>query len=149
MQGSDAVISTLGSWGTPSKDIVSSGITAIIAAMQTCGVERIVSLTGADAFDSTDKPTFLRKLSRSFGLLVAGKILRDGEAHIRLLRESQLDWTVLRSPVMTNTSRIFYTLSMVAPKPWATMPRKAIAKALVDQIDGSAYNQAAPFIHRY
>lgn len=149
LKGSDAVISALGSWGSKHKDVVSKGIENIITAMNAEGLTRVVSLTGADAFDAGEKPSLVRSLSHSFGQLVAGKILRDGETHIRLLRESTLDWTVLRSPVMTNRSRIFYKLSMQPLKPWDTMPRIAIAKAMVDQTDGSTYSRSAPFIHRF
>jgi putative NADH-flavin reductase len=147
--GCQAVVSALGSWGTASKDIVSSGMRHIIPAMQAAGVERIISLTGADARDSDDHPTALQHFSHSLARLAAGKILADGEEHIRLLRHSQLDWTVLRSPVMTNSARIFYKLSLRPLKPWQTIPRKAVVKALLDQVEGPAYSQAAPFIHRY
>lgn len=149
VQGSQAVICSLGSWGAASKDIVSTGTRHIIPAMQSCGVERIVSLTGADAFEAGERPTMLRRFSHSFARLIAGKILTDGEEHIRLLESSELDWTVLRAPVMTNGDSIFYKLSLKPLSHWHTIPRKAVAKAMVDQIDGSSYSKAAPFLHRY
>jgi putative NADH-flavin reductase len=149
VSGCQAVISTLGSWGTPSKDIVSSGMRHIIPAMEQQGVERIVTLTGAEAWDSTDHPNLGRRLSHALARLGAGKILADGEEHIRLLRQSQLDWTALRSPVMTGSARIFYKLSLQPLQPWQTIPRRAVVKALIDQLDGAGYSQAAPFLRRY
>lgn len=148
IHGCQAVVSTLGSWGTPDKDVVSSAMRHIIPAMEQAGMERIISLTGAEAWDDTDRPTLLRRCSRWGAKLIAHRILADGEEHIRLLRASRLDWTVLRSPVMTNSARIFYMLSLRPLKPWQTIPRKAVAKALLDQLDGPAYSKAAPFIHR-
>lgn len=147
--GSKAVISALGSWGTPSKDIVTTAIRNIIPAMESAGVDRIISLTGSDAYDSADKPTVGQRCSHLFGKLVAGKIIADGEEHIRLLRASTLDWTVLRSPVMTNGAGIFYKLSLQPVASWRTIPRKAVAKAMLDQLDGVGYSSAAPFLHRY
>lgn len=147
--GSQGIISTLGSWGTPSKDIVSTGIRNIIAAMTSMGIDRIVSITGSDAYDSTDRPTLGRLCSHFVAKLAAGKVLADGEEHIRLLRASKLDWTVLRSPVMTNGARIFYKLSLRPVASWRPIPRKAVAKALLDQMDGPGYSAAAPFLHRY
>jgi putative NADH-flavin reductase len=149
VQGSDAVISALGSWGTKSKDIVSTGMRHIIPAMEHHGVERIVSLTGAEAHDSKDHPDLLRRLTHAGAALAAGRILADGEEHIRLLRQSNLEWTVLRSPVMTGSPRIFYKLSLQPLRPWRTIPRRAVAKALLDQLEGAAYAQAAPFIYPY
>jgi putative NADH-flavin reductase len=147
VQDGDVVICTLGSWGTKTKDIVSAGTRHIIPAMERHGIERIVSLTGAGARDNADRPTLLRRLEHVSASIIARRILADGEEHIRLLRASQLEWTVLRSPIMTSNPRIFYKLSLQPPKPWQTIPRRAVAKALLDQLDGPAYARAAPFIH--
>jgi putative NADH-flavin reductase len=149
LHGCTAVASTLGSWGTPTKDVVTQGMRRIIPLMERQGIERIVTLTGTDALDSTDQLTLSRRLSHLFAKLVARKILADGEEHIRLLRKSSLDWTTLRAPAMTNSPRIFYKLSMQPLRPWDTIPRKAIAKAIVDQLDGPSYSRCAPFVHPY
>lgn len=148
LQGSEAVICTLGSWGSKSRDVVAAGISAIIPAMKHHHIERIVTLTGAEAHDEGDKPTIMRNLAHTAANVAAGRILHDGEEHIRLLRESGLDWTTLRSPVMTNQHEIFYTLTLTPRAPWQTVPRIAVAKALVDQVEGPAYSHAAPFIYR-
>lgn len=147
VSGSQAVLCALGSWGTKSKDIVSSGMRTIIPGMSQAGIERIVSLTGADARDVADRPSAMQSLTHSAIGLFAPSILHDGEEHIRLLRGSDLDWTVLRSPVMTNGGNL-YKLSLGQPKPWQTIPRRAVAKAMADQLDGPSYSQAAPYIHK-
>lgn len=146
--GSHAVLSTLGSWGTKHKDVVSTGMRMIIPAMEQQGTTRIVSLTGTEALDAGDKPSMAKKMARFGAKLFAGKILRDGEEHIRLLRNSSLEWTALRSPVMTNDHDITYTLTLTPRSPLETVPRIAVAKAMVDQIEGPAYDNAAPFIYR-
>lgn len=147
IQGTDAVISVLGSWGTSSKDIVSTGTKHFIPAMQAHGITRIISLTGSEALDNTDKPALLRNITHTAASLFAKKILYDGEEHIRLLRASDLDWTVIRSPVMTARQQRGYKLSLTAPKPWQTVSRQAVAKAVIDQLDGPAYSKTAPFIY--
>jgi putative NADH-flavin reductase len=102
LAGQAAVISALGSWGTPSKDILASAMRQIIPAMEQTGMKRIVTLTGNGASDLNDKPNLIDKLMHTFLGLMAAKILDDGEEHLRLLRNSQLAWTTLRSPVMSN-----------------------------------------------
>jgi putative NADH-flavin reductase len=149
IQGCEAVISTLGSWGTASKDIVATGVRHCLPAMKQAGIDRIITLTGAEARDATDKPKMFQRLTHILAKLAAGKILADGEEHIRLLRGSGLDWTALRSPVMTGSPRIFYKLSLSPPNPWETIPRRAVAKAILDQLDGPAYSKTAPFIRAY
>ncbi len=146
IQGSDAVISALGSWGTKSKDILTAGMTNIIPAMRAAGVRRIVSLTGADAWDPTDKPSIRQRIMHSLLQIFAQKILRDGERHIELLRASDLDWTVVRSPVMKDAGDAAYTLSTKPPQPWVTIPRAAVVAALVDSLGQTQHIQASPYL---
>ncbi|MEO5499058.1 MAG: NAD(P)-binding oxidoreductase, partial [Candidatus Saccharimonadales bacterium] len=128
----DAVICTLGSWGTPQKDIVSSGVRAIIPYMQKNKIKRIISLTGAESRASGDDLSLIHR-AMYIGISVgAGKILRDGEDHITQLEQSRLDWTVIRSPVMTETGATKYRLSSKRCLPWQTIHRHAVAKAMVD-----------------
>ena len=149
ISGSQAVISALGSWNTAQKDILTSGMQTILPIMKASGIERIVSLTGSAAHAPQEHISPARKLEHIFGSVVARRILIDGEEHIRLLRDSGVDWTVLRSPVMSASPRIFYKLSAKPPKIWETIPRKAVARAMVDQLDGASYTTAAPFLHQY
>lgn len=144
----DAAISTLGSWGTPKKDIVSSGMKAIIPLMQKYHMKRIISLTGADARASGDELSLIHRATYLAASLGAGKILKDGEDHIALLEESSLDWTVIRSPVMTETGSTTYVLNTSRCLPWQTIHRHAVAQAIVDQLDDMSYIGKSPFINR-
>lgn len=149
IQGADAVVSALGSWGTQSKDIVSSGMANIIPAMEKFGVKQIISLTGSDARAAGDELGLVHRVSYPFLKLVAGKILRDGEKHIELLAASQLNWTVLRSPAMnTRGEAEQYTLNMQRPLPWQTVHRNAVAQAMLDQLELKEWTARAPYISR-
>jgi putative NADH-flavin reductase len=148
LQGSQAVLSALGSWNSASKDIVTAGISHTIPAMHRLGISRIITLTGEGADAPGDRRPLSRRLTHAAARLVAGKILRDGETQIALLAASQLDWTVLRSPIMTNGHDRLYRLSLRPAPPWQTIPRRAVAKAMLDQLDGPGYLGAAPFIYR-
>jgi putative NADH-flavin reductase len=157
LRGSQGVISCLGSWGTHSKDIVSSGMRQIIPAMQAESISRIVSLTGSGANAPADKDTpitITRRVSHWLADRAAGKVLRDGEHHILLLAQSSLEWTVLRSPIMYSGGDGLYRLTL---RPAGVLTgnfhpqlicRRAVAKALVDQLEGPGYLHAAPFIYR-
>ena len=147
LKNADAVISTLGSWGTKTKDIVSSAMTNIIPVMEHHNIKRIVTLTGAAIMIDGDKKDVLQSLAHvSFGI-VAGKILRDGEDHIKQLQKTDLAWTTLRSPVMDDQNISSYLLNATPPKPWEKISRKAITKAIVDLIESEMFVQRAPFIH--
>ncbi len=148
LKGSDVVISTLGSWGTKTKDILSAGMKNIIPAMEAENIKRIISLTGADAHASGDKVGIVNYLSRTLFGFIAGKVLKDGELHIHMLEDSNLEWTVLRSPVMNEKGHKKYLLSNKLPKPWATINRDAVATAMVDLIATKKWIQKTPIISR-
>lgn len=148
VMGSEAVVSALGSWGTKSKDILTAGMQNIIPVMEAAGITRIVSLTGAGAEDNTDKPTAFDKATHALMNMAAPQILRDGEAHIELLRSSSLDWTVLRSPIMQEGSKSGYELVTTPPTPWATIKRDDVVTAMVNLVLGTDLAKSAPFIVR-
>lgn len=147
LKDADVVVSALSSWGTQYKDVLSMATANIVAVSKRYGLSRIVSLTGADARTHGDDITVLHRLSHFAITIVAGKVLQDGEQHIKLLRNSKLNWTVIRSPIMTNRSTADYVLSNHRPAPWALVSRQAVARAMVDQIKSDHNSRNAPFIH--
>lgn len=147
LRGADAVVSALGSWGTPKKDVLAAAMTNIIPIMQKLHINKIVSLTGADARARGDTLGLLHRMSHVFFSLIAGKVLRDGERHIRLLEASNLDWVVIRSPVMRPVKSITYTLNDIRPMPWASVQRSAVARAMLTEAVRPSRSQGAPFIH--
>ena len=148
MIGSDAVISTLGSWGTPKKDILTQGMKNIISAMKKLRIDRIITLTGAEARAKGDKLGIIHRLMHLFLSIVSGKILRDGENHIELLENSGLDWTTLRSPVMNSRGSVKFKLSNKRSLPWKNINRESVASELINQIASIENISKAPFIER-
>ncbi|MDL2363654.1 MAG: NAD(P)H-binding protein [Patescibacteria group bacterium] len=146
IRGSQVVISTLGSWGTKEKNIVSSGARAIVPAMEQQGIKRLITLTGDAARWSGDKPTLVDKVTHTVLGLMAGKILKDGEAHLEILDASSLQWTSLRSPVMTGIKSSKYNLVAHSALPIATIPRQAVAQAIIDQLDATDQLRQAPIL---
>lgn len=149
IKDTDAVISSLGSWGTPSKDILTTAMLSLTEVMKSSKVSRIVSLTGSDARSAFDVPTMLNSVSRPLFNLIAGKVLYDGEQHIRLLQQSELNWTVVRSPVMNERGKPDdYRLVEKRPYPWQSINRHAVAKSMVDLAESNDYIGTSPFIVR-
>lgn len=144
--GADLVISTLGSWGTKQKDILTAAMSNIVPVMESQGITRVISLTGAGVLLPSDAVAWYDRLNVAMLAVIAPKILHDGENHLEILAASQLDWTVLRSPVMTNRTAHGYSLQSRPPFPWQTVSRDNVAQALVDLIDSKEYTQAALFI---
>lgn len=148
LKGSDGVVCALGSWGTPTKDILTRGMRSIIPVMEELSIQRIVTVTGSGALWSQDTPNIIRRAEHAVMGLTASRVLSDSEAHIRLLESSQLAWTSVRSPIMTNGSNTAYRLDTKLPSALVTIPRKAVANCLVDMIEGDGFSRQAPVIHR-
>ena len=146
IKGSDAIVSTLGSWGTKSKDIVSAATKNLIPAMQKAGIKRFVSVTGNAAILPGENLTLIQNLSRRALLVIAKPILSDAEEHLRLLHDSDLDWTAIRSPVMTNSNKPNYKLASKPFAPWAVVSRTGVVMALADIIEDGSFSNQAPFI---
>jgi putative NADH-flavin reductase len=149
IDGAQAVISALGSWGTESKDVLSAGMRTIIPAMQAAKITRIISLTGSGARFKADKPNLLNRLSNWSIRTVAHQVVDDGEQHIILLQKSKLAWTVIRSPLMRDASKHrTFMLSRKSPPPWSSIVRDEVASAMVELISNKEWRQAAPYIRQ-
>ncbi|HEX8226883.1 MAG TPA: NAD(P)H-binding protein [Candidatus Saccharimonadales bacterium] len=146
--GADAVICVLGSWGTKSKDIVSSATANLIPAMESAGIRRIVTLTGSGARSPGEKPGVIFDVMRAAFGKVAPKILKDSEDHLDMLAGSSLEFTVLRSPPMLEAGTQQYQLG-VAPKLSAlTIHRGAVAAAIVGLVEQNSHLRQYPYISR-
>lgn len=149
IKGADVVISALGSWGTPKKDVLKAGMSNIIPAMEELGVKRIVTLTGHGANAPGDKFDPVHEFSRLILKVLASKILSDGEDHIKALNDSNLDWTAVRSPVMIqHVNPLKYRLRTRRPLPLAVIHRQAVANCMLDLAETGEYARQAPFVVR-
>jgi len=149
LKGSQAVISVLSSWHTKDKNILGRAMTTIIPAMAAARITRIITLTGAGAFDATDQPKLSDKIGHLLAAMMAPRILADAEEHLKLLAESPLDWTCIRSPVMTKQRRSTYRLASGLAPLLSLIPRAAVVQALVDQVESAdAYRQAPSILSK-
>lgn len=147
LKGQEVVISALGSWGTSTKDILSAGMKNIVAAMKHEKIKRIISLTGADARFVEDQPPLTSRLARPLLKLIAPKILADGEAHLALLAASQLQWTVIRSPVMKDGNATAHKLNNRGCNVWESVTRQTVVRVMVDEIENDQHIRQAPILH--
>jgi len=112
--GADAVLSALGPHNNSDAGIAAPGTAAIITAMRAVGVQRIVAISAAPVATtpSPGRPNPPRHdpgdgfIMRHVGVRIAkalfGKVYDDLAAMEDLLRDSGLDWTILRPPQLTD-----------------------------------------------
>ncbi len=112
--GADAVLSGLGPHSNADAGIAAPGTRTIVAAMQATGVRRIVVVSAApvSTVASPGNPNppkhdpgdgfFMRHLFSRIAAARFGKVYDDLAAMEDILRDSGLDWTVVRPPRLTD-----------------------------------------------
>jgi putative NADH-flavin reductase len=100
--GSAAVLSVLGPTSNRPVFEVSQGMQSILAAMNEHRVRRLVQSVGAGVGDPNDRPTYLDRGIGAMLKLVSGNVYRDMLRVAELIRASELDWTLVRVPMLTD-----------------------------------------------
>jgi uncharacterized protein len=146
LAGSDVVISCLGSWGTKGRDVLSRFVANVLPAIEQYKITRLVTLTGIGV---QKHPGALHRTAlRAMSWLPFGKVFADAERHVHLLDSSAVQWTAVCSPVMNNFGGVGYRLSNSLGNPLRTINRRAVAAALLDQIEQRNFVHEAPGIFR-
>lgn len=100
--GADAVISVLGPAGNAPDFAISKGTANIIEAMKRHGVRRLVISAGAGVSDPQDKPGLFDKAIKVALKTASKNVYEDMVRTVALVRDSELDWTVVRVPMLTD-----------------------------------------------
>lgn len=112
--GTDAVVSGLGPSTNSAAGIATRGTRSIAAAMHATAVKRLVVVSAAPVgtVPSPGRPKppkhdpgdgfFMRQFGARFARAAFGKVYADLAAMEDLLRDSGLDWTVVRPPKLTS-----------------------------------------------
>jgi putative NADH-flavin reductase len=77
----------------------------MIAAMRKQGTRRLVILTDTGVEDPSDRPTLIHKILRIAFPRVNEKLARDSTAAAQVTADSGVEWTLVRSPILTDGPR--------------------------------------------
>ena len=111
--GADAVLSALGPHNNADAGIAAPGTRAITDAMRAAGVRRIVAISASPVATtpSPGRPNpprhdpgdgfLMRQVGERIAKALFGKVYDDLARMEDILRESGLDWTILRPPQLT------------------------------------------------
>jgi uncharacterized protein YbjT (DUF2867 family) len=138
VKGHDAVIVALGAGASLSSRVRSEGTRNIIQAMQTHGVRRLICQSTLGAGDSWANLNFWWKRVM-FGLILRN-VFKDHERQEQLVRDSGLDWTILRPSAFADGPRAPDLREGFGPDERGlklTIPRGDVAAGLVRQLSTS------------
>lgn len=145
--GADAVLSALGHAKGSQEDVQTVATQHIVAAMNAHGVRRLISLTGAGVADPRDAPKLWNRAIQGLMKLVARSVLEDAERHADVIRQSGLDWTIVRAPRLTNgahTGR--YRVGYVGKGTGMTISRADVADFMLRLVREGTHVHEAPMV---
>jgi putative NADH-flavin reductase len=103
MEGQDAVINCLGKNKGSANDLISSLTEKIIGAMETKNVDRLIALSNVGAGDSYHtQPWLFRRILLPTILKWLHLLIEDKNRMEAIIRRSNLNWTVLRFPKISD-----------------------------------------------
>ena len=148
VRGQDVVVSALGTPASPFRRVtaLSTATKALIAAMQAERVSRLVAITGIGAGDSAGHGGFL--FDRIIFPLLLRHVYADKDRQEALVRESKLDWVLVRPAILNDkpgrgTVRAMDDLSGFHG---GTISRADVARFVVDQIGDDHWVGRTPLI---
>ena len=125
--------------------LFSDATRALIAAMRSQVVKRLICVTGFGAGDSRASISCLQRLPFQ---IVFGRAYDDKSLQEQLIKESELDWTIARPGVLTNGPRTGRYRILSEASQWRNgiISRADVAEFLVRQIGDQTYIRKTPVL---
>jgi len=150
LSGVDAVVLALGiglrqTSACQSVSLFSEATAALLPQMEAQGVRRLLAVTGAGAGESR---RVIRGPYRIPFALALAPAYRDKGRQEEMIEASDLDWTLVRPGILTNTRRIGVYRVMREPEDWrlGLVARADVADFLVREIEEPRNIHGAPVL---
>ncbi|AHK79791.1 epimerase [Ectothiorhodospira haloalkaliphila] len=144
LEGCEAVVISLGPTRKSPPTVCSEGTRLIIEAMQRHGIQRVVAVSSMGVGESAQQvPLFFKIVSAIF---LRG-VMKDKEAQEKILKESPLDWTIVRPGGLfdgppTGNYQAGVDVDTIA----ARISRADVASFVLIQLDDETYLRQAPHV---
>ena len=145
LKGQDAAVSFIGHVKGSPPHVQTDAMQALVSVMQTQGLTRVISLTGTGVRFPKDHITIIDRLLNLSIRLIDPPRIRDGIDHVEVLKQSGLDWTVLRVLKLQNTKPRPFSLREHGPTKWYAS-REEVAEAALQVLEQHSFIKQAPII---
>ena len=145
LAGVDVVISALGGADKGPTTVCADGIRSVVAAMREVDVTRLIAVSAHGVLETHDGSLY----SRAVWSRVAER-MRDKEEMEKVVAGSDVDWTLVRPPALSNAGATGeYRTGVDLPiRLWSSIGRADLAAFLVDEAENPRYVRARPRITR-
>lgn len=143
--GQEAVLSTLGPGAGSPPDLCARATRLLVDAMRRHGVRRIVMVTGALVGHPADRLGLVYRMMLAWNPPALRAVLEDRRLAERILRESGLDWTLVRPPRLTDgpaRGRCRYGEELRLSS-FSSIPRAELARFAVEVLGQAAWSGRA------
>jgi putative NADH-flavin reductase len=147
LAGQDAVVSFIGHVTGSPADVQTVAMQNIVAVMRQLGMQRIVSLTGTGVRFPGDAITLVDRLLNLAVRIVDPQRVRDGQQHVEVLKNSNLEWTIIRVLKLQNVAPKPFTLREHGPTKWY-VGREEVAAAVLEVLEQHSFICKAPIISK-
>lgn len=152
VEWANGVISVLGHDRASPPDLQTRSTQFMMDAMKHWGTHRLISLTTGEVRDALrDRPKFLETMILTVRKLLAGtdlpNALPDAINQATLIRKTDLDWTIVRGPLLTNdppTGR--YQVGYVGTVAGSELSRADLASFLLTEFEQGTHIRNMPFV---
>ncbi len=144
-RGIDAVISAIGGAARGPTTVCTDAINAAVPAMIEAGASRLIVVSAHGVLESHD-----RSLYSLLAWAGVRERLKDKETMEPLITSSELEWTIVRPPMLTNAPPAGnYTVGEeLSIRPWHTIGRADLAAFLIHEAEAGRFVRRYPRIHR-
>ena len=142
----NVVISTLGQ-SVGEKSIFSDATGNIIKVMNSYGIKRYIVTTGLNVNTPFDHKNEKVKMATDWMYQNYPETTTDKQKEYELLNESNLNWTLVRLPLINLTDESFTTETSLQDCKGETISATDLAKFLISQMDDQTFCKQSPFLY--
>lgn len=148
LHGVDAVVNALGHVKGSPDHLQVTVITHILNAMKQHRIKRLVTLSGGGVRFPQDQPKFIDHVFKFLLKTVSPKVLADGEAHVKLIQQSDVEWIVVRAPRLTDNAHTKqYKTGFIGDDGMSTQCSRAnVADFMLKCVTDQRWVKQGPFI---
>ncbi|MGI9651619.1 NAD(P)-dependent oxidoreductase [Chryseobacterium sp. RLHN22] len=146
LEGCNVVVSTLGQ-PKEEKSIFSDATNNIIKAMEYYQIKRYVVTTGLSVNTSLDHKNEKIKMATDWMYQNYPETTTDKQREYEILAESNLDWTLVRLPLINLTDESFKTETSLQDCKGENISATDLGKFLVSQIDDETFIKKSLFLY--
>jgi putative NADH-flavin reductase len=141
----EAVVSFIGHVKGSPATLQTKATEVALDVMHEHGISRIISLTGTGVRLDGDHISIMDRLMNASIAVIDPKRIRDGIMHFELLKDSDLDWTVVRVLKLQNISAHSFILREHGPTK-IVVGRREVVKACIQLLEENSFIHQAPMI---